>query len=226
MISIFSTSLENTGFLVPRTFPATAVVFTEPTATTQRRKSSSSQASFGKNSDSCPRPIIPLGEKLDFSQQKFSPVFEIVLSPILLFQSKLGLIKAQIFDFLRLQCLIPTLIKPFKPFLVYVRCLLGLNNESSVRVPSCSSLPCTKSETEARPITHHLEAPLDSDFTKIRVRTMADCFPELQKVQYGSRILTKLVNDESCEDSRYISLCNTLLTQDRVILADSCNTER
>ena len=107
-----------------------------------------------------------------------------------------------------------------------MRCLLGLTNESTVRVPTCGTIQCTKSETEVRPITHHLAAPLGSDFTNLRVRTMADCFPEIENVQYGSRILTKLVDDQSCEDSRYISLCNILLIEDRVILTNSCNTQR
>ena len=37
IVSIFSTSLENSGFLVTRTLPATAAVFTEP-QTADRRK--------------------------------------------------------------------------------------------------------------------------------------------------------------------------------------------
>ena len=37
ILSIFSTSLENSGFLIPRSLPATAMVFTEPPVFIQRR---------------------------------------------------------------------------------------------------------------------------------------------------------------------------------------------
>ena len=138
----------------------------------------------------------------------------------------MGLIKAQVFEFLRLQCLMPYILQPYKPMLTYIRCLLGLNSDSSIKVPPCRSIQCTQTENEVREITRHLDVNLDQDFTNLRVRTTADCFPNQKKIQYGARILAKLVDDISCDDIRYQSVCDTLLNQNRVILMDSCNSER
>ena len=227
IVSIFSTTLESSGFLVPRTLPATAVVFTEPQIANQRKKSYSHQShAGGKIYKRCSNSIIPLGDKKDFIHRSLSPVLDPILSLINLFQSKTGLFKAQLFDILGLQCLIPTLIQPYEPFLLYVRCLLGLDSDSSVKVPRCSSIRCTQTDNEVREISRHLELPSDLHFINLRVRTMADCFPKLPKIRYGTRVLTKLVDDLPCQDPRYTAICDVLLEQNRVILAEQCDSER
>ena len=227
IVSIFSTSLENSGFLVPRTLPATAVVFTEPQTADRRKKShSSSSHTTGKIYKTCSNSIIPLGDKKDFIHRSLSPVLDPILSLINLVQSKTGLLKAQLFDFLGLRCLIPTLIQPYEPFLLYVRCLLGLDSDSSFKVPRCNSIRCTQTDNEVREVSRHLDLPSDLHFTNLRVRTMADYFPKLPKIRYGTRVLTKLVDDQPCQDLRYIAICDILLEQNRVILVEQCDSER
>ena len=140
--------------------------------------------------------------------------------------SKIGLLKAQVFDVLGIHCLIPTLIKLYEPLLLEMRCLLGLDSDSTFKVPRCESSQCYQTENEVRGITRHLDIPSDLDITNLRVRTQADCFPKLQKIRYGTRILTKLVDDQSCEDVRYAALCDELLRQDRVIMTETCNSKR
>ena len=163
---------------------------------------------------------------MNYFEQKLPPILETTLSSIKSFYTKIGLIKAQIFDFLRLQCLIPTILQPYKPVLIYIRCLLGLNSDSSIKVPSGRSIQCSQTENEVREITRHLNVNLNQDFTNLRVRTTADCFPNQKKIRYGARILAKLVDDESCDDIRYQSICDTLLNENRVVMIDSCNSER
>ena len=227
IVSIFSTSLETSGFLVPRTLPATAVVFTEPQTTGQRKNSHSpSSQSRGKIYKTCSNSIIPLGEKKDFIHRSLSTVLDPILSLLNSFQSKTGLLKAQLFDFLGLPCLIPTLIQPYEPFLLYVRCLLGLDSDSSLKVPRCTSIRCSQTDNEVREISRHLDLPSDLHITNLRVRTKADCFPKLPKIRYGTRVLTKLVDDQPCQDLRYIAICDILLEQNRVILVKQCDSER
>ena len=67
VLAVFSSNLAETGFSIPRTVPATAVLFSEPNldiprTTISRRQSSSSHS---LEPHSCPRPIIRLGQKID-----------------------------------------------------------------------------------------------------------------------------------------------------------------
>ena len=94
-----------------------------------------------------------------------------------------------------------------------------------MEVPTCSSTLCSKSETEEMEITHHLDAPI-LDVANMRVRTMDDCFRDMRKVTYGSRILAKLVDDQSCNDPRYTSFCEELFGQERIIMQETCDSIR
>lgn len=89
----------------------------------------------------------------------------------------------------------------------------------------CSFIQCSKSEIEEREITHHLEAPI-SDFTNLRVRTMDDCFPDINKITYGSRILVRLVDDQPCDAPRFSAFCDDLFRTDRVIMQETCENSR
>ena len=94
-----------------------------------------------------------------------------------------------------------------------------------MEVPACRSISCSKSETEEREIAHHLDAPI-LDVTNLRARTMDDCFPDMRKVTYGSRILAKIVDDQSCNDPRYTSFCEELFGQERIIMQETCDNIR
>ena len=60
----------------------------------------------------------------------------------------------------------------------------------------------------------------------ISVETIDDCFNDMTKLVYGSRVLIKAVDDESCEDPRYSDMCKKLLEEDKVIMEDSCTSPR
>ena len=225
VLSVFSAELENSGFLVPRTVPATAILFTEQPGTTSRLKIFSSK-SFKNGPKECARPKLPIGEKVNIAHQKISPILNKISEPFTRIQDKFAMLKVTILDKLGLQCLVPRILHPLMPIMTYVKCALGLNNDKGFmdvnphRNNSCSDL-----ETQVTEINHHLEVP-HFDITNLQVRTMDNCFSGMQKTVYGTRILTKLVNDESCEDQRYASLCEELFSQDRVIVEERCETPR
>ena len=135
------------------------------------------------------------------------------------------MLSSKVLDKLRLQCLVPKLLMKSQPFLSQISCKLGLNDDGFMEVPSCSTTLCSKSETEEREIAHHLDAPI-LDVVNLSVRTMDQCFPDMTKVSYGSRILAKLVDDQSCNDPRFTSFCDELFGQERIIMQETCESIR
>ena len=57
-----------------------------------------------------------------------------------------------------------------------------------------------------------------------RVNTLDDCFPDMEKITYGTRVIAKLVDDQSCDLPRYSSICQDLLQRNRTVLSESCKT--
>ena len=221
ILSVFSSILDESGFLVPRTVPATAILFTEPPASTNRRNFISSRSKRSQNG--CVRPLIPLGQKLSKVGQKFPPIFSDILKPVMKVQSKLAMLKAMILEKLRLQCLFPKLLHPFLPILSHFSCKLGLNNDGFMETPTKQNISCNDLEIEQKEISHRLDLP-HFENTNLQVRTMDNCFPEMEETLYGARTLTKLVNDESCQDQRYAAVCEELFSQDKIIMEAGCET--
>ena len=60
----------------------------------------------------------------------------------------------------------------------------------------------------------------------ISVQTKDDCFRDMTKLQYGSRVLIKIADDENCEDPRFSDLCEQLMKDDKVIMEDTCSSAR
>ena len=189
-----------------------------------RRKIMSSQPS-NSNVQSCSRPLIPIGRKVNIATQKFSPILDKISNPFNLVESKLTMFKTKLLDKLGLQCVVPTIVRKFQPFITRISCKLGLNGDGFMEVLPCTSNLCSESVIEEREITHHLEAPI-LDFTNLRVRTIDDCFPGMNKITYGSRILVKLVVDQPCDNPRFSSFCDDLFVMDRVIMKRTCENSR
>ena len=216
VLAVFSSDLPGT-FIMPRTVPATAVLFAEPGAATIPRQSTQSAS----NSHSCGRPILSLRPKLNTATEILSPILNTVskvTKPISTFKSnavqKLGL-----------ACLFPKLLRPFEPTFKYARCLLGLDDDDGfMETPSCNSDTCKEPTLEEREITQDLGLPNLDFMIRDEVSTMDDCFEDMAKVTYGSRILVKLVDDQSCDDPRYESICLEALEQERIIMEDNCRT--
>ena len=225
VISVFSSFLVNSGFVVPRTVKATAVLFAEPSSMPSPRSKMSSFTQSQIKTDSCDRPLIPLGRKVKIAEQKLSPILDKISKPLNTVQSKIQTFSAKVFDKLGLQCLIPKVLRKLQPYISRISCKLGFNDDGFMQVPSCNSDLCSKSETEEKEITRHLDAPI-LDVTDMQVRTTDDCFPDMHKVSYGSRIIAKLVDDQSCDDPQFASICDELFSQDRIIMQESCENFR
>ena len=89
---------------------------------------------------------------------------------------------------------------------------------------SCSS--CLEPSSEIKQVTRSLGMMEEIDeILENEVSTLDDCFDDMKKVTYGSRVVAKLVDDVSCDDPRYEGICEELMTQGRVIDEDSCQSE-
>ena len=133
--------------------------------------------------------------------------------------------KAAAVDKARLSCLIPTLRRPFEPILEHFRCKLGISEDPYMEAPPCDPTICSSSEVEEREIT--MSKPIPSMVVmNVSIETIDDCFNDMTKLVYGSRVLIKAVDDESCEDPRYSDTCKELLEEDKVIMEDSCTSPR
>ena len=133
--------------------------------------------------------------------------------------------KAAAVDKARLSCLIPTLRRPFEPILEHFRCKLGIPEDAYMEAPPCDPTICTGSEVEEREITKSKPIP-SMVLMNISVETIDDCFDDMTKLVYGSRVLIKAVDDESCDDPRFSDMCQELLKDDKVIMEDSCKSPR
>ena len=123
-------------------------------------------------------------------------------------------------------CLFPKLMRPFEPIIQSFKCKLGLNEDGFMENPPCNESTCLNPEIEDRPITRDRGLPNLDFMIEDMVSTMDDCFNDMTKLVYGSRVLIKAVDDESCDDSRYSDTCKELLEEDRVIMEDSCTSPR
>ena len=88
-----------------------------------------------------------------------------------------------------------------------------------------SKLPnskCNEPSCQTRDITRSHGFPNMDTMTEGLVSTMADCFPDMEKVTYGSRVIAKLVNDVPCDNPRYSSVCQEQEAQGRVISEEEC----
>ena len=220
VLAVYSSNLPESGFLIPRTVPATAALFSEPNVDVPRTSVARSDSN-SLQSHSCPRPIIRLGHKLDVAKRKISPFVGKFFERFSRIQAKIGMKKARLVNKLGIACLFPKILRPFRPTFEYLRCKLGLDDDGYMETPGCDPSACTNSELEDREITLDRGMP-NLDFMRMEVAQMDDCFPDMQKVEYGARVNAKIVDDVPCEDPRYEELCRGLEEQDRIVMEDSC----
>ena len=223
VLSVFSQSLPGT-FLIPRSVPATAALFTEPILLPISRQSPPTQPH-----DSCPRPVIRLGETLARVQRKISPLTEIysrLTAPISKITSRVSSLKSNILDELRLSCLFPRILRPFEPIFEYTRCKLGFNDDGFMETPPCNATLCREPSIQDRPITRDLGIPNFDFMMEGKVSTLDECFSDMEKIDYGARVIAKLVDDQSCDDPKYSSICEEAMQQNRTVLEESCETSK
>ena len=225
MLSVYSSSLPVSGFLLPRTVDSTAVLFTEPDIAVPRT-SISRQSTYGDPhiDRSCNRPIIRLGAKNNTVEQniKEKSFIKVIMKRVAKVQERIGRTKMRLYDKLGIACLVPRLIHPFEPILSYTRCKVGLDEDEYMEAAPCNVMACEES-IEEKEITHDLGPP-PMTMMNLGVQTMSDCFGQMREVMYGARVLVKIVNDESCDNPKYQQACQEAMDQDRIIDEDQCTT--
>ena len=232
-MSVFSSDLADiSGFLIPRTVDATAVTFSEPDETVPRTSISRQYGMDNQNRrPTCNRPIIHLGTKIGRFQNKTNLVIDnIKKKPFLRkiseivedTQQKIERFQMRVFDFLRINCLVPKVIRPFKPILDYFRCKFGLDNDQFMEAAACNEVKCEES-LEDKIITND-RGPVPMNTMDLGAQTLSDCFQDMKEVRYGARVLAKIVRDKSCDDPKYQDICQELMDDDRVIMEETCKT--
>ena len=223
MLSVYSSDLPESGFLIPRTVDATAVIFTEPDDEIPRT-SISRKSTYGNtyHDSSCRRPIIHLGRKINQFTNKKDPIIQSIAKRFEKVRSRVGRIKMRLYDKLGIGCLFPKLIHPFEPILRYFRCKLGLEDDEYMEAAQCNAMTCEES-LEEKIITNDL-GPAPMRIMNLDVQTMSDCFDDMREVKYGARVLAKIVRDGSCDDPKYQEICKELMNENRVVDVENCQT--
>ena len=253
IISIFSTELGEASFLVPRTVPATAVIFAEPDVSIPRTSiSRASTSDFKQAGDgaSCNMPILDVGQKIKdiryvansisgylYNKYIGNHVAVKLSEPLLsrahnkitmkwdLVMQKLSMAKALFYENFGLACLVPRLLHPWEPIFDYARCQLGIKIDDFMEAPICNRTLCTDSEIEDREITND-NGMQNIDTSTLDVNTVDDCFNNMNKVTYGVRVLAKLIDDVSCDDPEHKEECDRLIADQRIVEEETCQLPR
>ena len=106
----------------------------------------------------------------------------------------------------------------------HIKCKLGLDEDGFMETPTCNATECMNPMITDREITRDLGLPNLDFMVEDTVSTMDQCFPEMEKVTYGSRVLAKLVDDQPCDDPRYESICKEAMEMNQVIVEEDCKT--
>ena len=221
VLSVYTTALAESGFLIPRTVDSTAVVFTEPDTEIPRTSISRQHpGSDSHNDPSCNRPIISLAPKVNTITTH--PLVKEVMKGVEKVQKRMATVKMTIYDKLRIGCLFPRMIRPFESILNYAQCKLGLNEDEFMEAATCNAMKCNAS-MEEKTITHDI-GPAPMKQMNLEVQTMSDCFGEMHQVTYGARVLAKIVNDQSCDDPQYHDICKEVMNEGRIVEQERCTT--
>ena len=244
IVSVYSTELfVNSGFMVQRTIPATAVIFSEPNIDIPESTSRESVSSVGD--ESCNRPVFKQRQLVEnsirFEKWLMHQTVNNVAPPLLqspaetairrwstLLSSvskRSSLMRAKAWQQAGLACLFPKLFRPFNPIFQQIRCKLGLKEDEFMETPSYNTILCSDSNIEEKEITMEKEIP-DLKTVNFQVRTNNDCFPDEARVMFGARILVKLVEDLPCNDPKFESKCQELFEQKQIIFAEHCADPR
>ena len=244
IVSVYSTELfVNSGFMVQRTIPATAVIFSEPNIDIPESTSRESVSSVGD--ESCNRPVFKQRQLVEnsirFEKWLMHQTVNNVAPPLLqspaetairrwstLLSSvskRSSLMRAKAWQQAGLACLFPKLFRPFNPIFQQIRCKLGLKEDEFMEAPSYNTISCSDSNIEEKEITMEKEIP-DLKTVNFQVRTNNNCFPDKARVMFGARILVKLVEDLPCNDPKFESKCQELFEQKQIIFAEHCADPR
>ena len=222
---MYSSDLTPSGFLIPRTVDATAVIFTE-SVDTNPRFSLERQYSYENSyhNRACPRSRLKVQPYpiLQKENRKY-PLLEKVSRQMKKVHTSIGRTKMRVATKLGIGCLVPKITRPFEPMFRYLRCKLGIKDDEYMEAAQCNTVRCEESISEEKIITN--SRPTTLGMMNVKVQTKSDCFKDVREVKYGARVVAKSIRDASCDDPEYQQICQDLLNENRVIEEDGCRTK-
>ena len=225
ILSVCSSDRTQSGFLIPRTVDATAVLFTESVDTIPQV--SLTRKYFYDNSHhngACPRSRMKVQPyPIVQTENKKSPLIKTVSSLLKKANARIGRTKMRVANKLGIGCLVPKMTRPFESMFRYLRCELGIKDDEYLEAAQCNAVRCEESISEEKVITN--SRPTTLRMMNLDVQTKSDCFKDVREVKYGARVLAKLIRDASCDDPEYQQICRDLLNENRVIEEDGCRTQ-
>ena len=225
VLSVCSSDLPPSGFLIPRTVDATAVLFAESVDTIPRKsftRKYSYENSYHKRA--CPRSRLKVQPYPILQEEnRKSPLLETVSTQIKKVHTSIGRTKMRVANKLGIGCLVPKITRPFEPMFRYLRCKLGFKDDEYMDAAQCNAVRCEESISEEKVVTS--SRPTTLRMMNLDVQTKSDCFKDVGEVKYGARVLAKLIRDASCDDPEYQQICQDLLNENRVTEEDGCRTK-
>ena len=105
-------------------------------------------------------------------------------------------------------------------------CKLGLNDDGFMNNPPCNISLCLNPKIEDTLIEMDRGLPNLDFMIEDMITTMDQCFDDMEKVTYGARVIAKLVDYESCDNPKYINICQDAVRENRIVFEDMCKTPR
>ena len=222
---MYSSDLTPSGFLIPRTVDATAVLFTESVDTIPRVSADMQYSNENSHHNrECrrsrlevqPYPILQKENRKSPLRKKASRLLEKV-------HASIGRTKMRVANKFGIGCLVPKITRSFEPMFRYLRCKLGIKDDDYMDAAQCNVVRCEESISEEKVITN--SRPTTLRMMNLDVQTTSECFKDVREVKYGARVLAKLIRDASCDDPEYQQICQDLLNENRIIKEDGCRTK-
>ena len=93
-----------------------------------------------------------------------------------------------------------------------------------METPQCDASACLNPNIQNKVITQDRGLPNLDFMVEDMISTMDQCFEDMQKVTYGSRVIAKLVDDQPCDDPKYASICQETMNENNVIFEENCQS--
>ena len=165
--------------------------------------------------------------ELNATTNKISPFLDRIskiTSAVSNVQSKFGDLKSQAFQTLGIECLLPRILRSIDPLIQPIKCALGLHEDGFMETPPCDASACSNPTVEEKLITRDRGLPNLDFMVEDMVSTMDECFDDMEKVTYGSRVIAKLVDDQPCDDPQYATICQEAMDRNNVIFEENCKS--
>ena len=92
--------------------------------------------------------------------------------------------------------------------------------------PPCNKTSCLDPAIQDQHITRDRGIPNFDFMMEGRVSTLDDCFPQMEKITYGARIIARIVDDQPCDVPKYNAICEEAIQNNRTVFEESCQNPK